>query len=219
MNRIACIRSAGALVALAALTGCGLQGPTYGTGKAANVQLLEDVASIVDLAPDKGEPIAYQPRPELVVPPAGAEGAALPPPQQSATESAGWVESPEERRKRYRDYATANRDEPGFQPVVATPDDYSAQSADVRRTQEIIRSRGGIPPAEATAEQRAEYQRRKRLSTVGDADQRRYLSEPPTDYRVPASTAPTDDLGEDEKEKAARLAKEAGVKKKKFIFF
>ncbi|MCP1198508.1 hypothetical protein [Notoacmeibacter sp. MSK16QG-6] len=212
MNHFSSVRAIAALAALAALAGCGLQGPTYGTGKGANVQLLEDVTSMVDLTPKKGEPIAYQPRPELVTPPALAANGALPAPQQDATQSADWVESPEERRKRYRDYATENRDDVNFRPVVAGPR-YASTDAKIDASSNPER-------LERMKAQRAEYQRRKRIASVGDADQRRFLSEPPTDYRVPADSAPTGELGEDEKAKAARLAKEAGVKKKKrFIFF
>ncbi|RLQ87272.1 hypothetical protein [Notoacmeibacter ruber] len=212
MNRFTSLRAFGALAALAALAGCGLQGPTYGTGKPANVQLVEDVTSIIDLTPDKGEAIAYQPRPELVQPPALASNGALPAPQQNATESDQWLESPEERRQRYRDYATANRDDPTFRPAVSRPEDY-ASGRDDRNTTSAMR-------LDRMKQQREEYQRRKRIATVGDADQRRYLSEPPTEYRVPASTAPVGEIGEDEKAKAERLAREAGKeKKKRFIFF
>ncbi|WP_114389227.1 hypothetical protein [Notoacmeibacter marinus] len=209
MNHFSSVRAIATLAALAALTGCGLQGPTYGTGKGANVQLLEDVTSMVDLTPKKGEPIAYQPRPELVTPPTVA---ALPTPQQNATQSDQWVESPEQRRQRYRDFATANRDETGFRPVVSSPR-YASSAARIDASSNLER-------LDRMKAQSAEYKRRKRIASVGDAEQRRFLSEPPTDYRVPADGAPTGEIGEDEKDKAARLAKEAGVKKKKrFIFF
>ena len=224
MHRFTSARVIALVVAPAVLAGCGLQGPTYGTGKAANVQLVEDVTSMINLTPDRAEPIAYQPRPELVQPPAAAANGTLPAPQENATNSEGWVESPEERRARYRDYATANRDDPNFRPVVSSPD-YDAAAAP--SAPKVRYSLGGVVPEPRTIagvktpeEQRADYRRRRKIATTGDADQRRYLSEPPTEYRQPAATAPNDDLGEDEKDKARRLAEEAGTKKKKrFIFF
>lgn len=210
MNHFSSVRAIAALGALAVLAGCGLQGPTYGTGKGANVQLLEDVTSMVDLAPKRDEPIAYQPRPELVTPPTVA---ALPAPQQNATQSDQWVESPEERRQRYRDYATENRDNPNFRPVVQSP-------AEAMAARERVDGGDQANRLARVKAQRAEYQRRQRIASVGDADQRRFLSEPPTEYRVPADGAPIGELGEDEKEKAERLRREAGgEKKKRFIFF
>lgn len=214
------LKAGGALTAIVLLGGCGLQGPTYGTGKGANVQLFEDVTSMVDLKPDRGDPIAYQPRPELVQPPALAANGTLPPPQEAVSSS---IESPEERRRRYRDYATANRDDPNFRPVVDTPDDYRT----TERAPAVRYSQGGIVPEPATIagrktaeEQSAEFRRNRKIATTGDADKRRFLSEPPTEYRQPVASAPSGELGEDEKEKAARLAKEAGQeKKKRFIFF
>src|SRR5690606_4049600 len=75
---------AASAVALLALAGC-VGSPTYGTGKRADQQLLEDVTGILDLSPvPEGERIEYKPRPPLVTP---AQKAALPPPQESAAAS------------------------------------------------------------------------------------------------------------------------------------
>ena len=47
----------------------------------------------------------------------------------------------------------------------------------------------------------------------GDPNTRKYLSEPPVQYRVASDTAPQNELGEDEYKKERRLKKEAEGKK------
>ncbi|MBI1621137.1 hypothetical protein IOD40_10735 [Aquamicrobium sp. cd-1] len=90
--------------------------PTYGTGKTANQQLVEDMTGILALGPQDKPQISYTPRGELVRP---STTTVLPEPQEeiaSASNSA-WPESPEERRRRIR----AEADEHGVsRSVVAT---------------------------------------------------------------------------------------------------
>ena len=58
------------------------------------------------------------------------------------------------------------------------------------------------------AKQRAEVQAKLKEQRQGSETTRKYLSEPPLDYRQAAATAPQDDIGEDEyvKERAAKKA-------------
>lgn len=180
--------------AVALLSGC-MGSPTYGTDKTAATQLLEDVSGIVSTdvltgGRNREAEIAYKPRPELVKP---ASLAVLPEPQRdliTANDSA-WPESPEQRRKRLRDEATENQD------------DFSYRSP--------VSMQGGIAQGSAslTPEQRAELERRKREGKQGDANNRKFLSEPPVAYRVPNDSAAIGDLGEDEwkKEKRGKSAK------------
>lgn len=180
-----------------ALSGC-ISGPTYGTGKGANTQLFEDVTSILSFGPNRSGPeIEYKPRPELVRP---ASTAVLPPPQQDArtAQDGVWPESPEERLARIRAEATENQETAGYRaPVIA----------DVRspETQNL-----------SPQEQRAEFQRRRQQAMQGSATQRRYLSEPPIEYRQPAETAPAGELGQPEwrKERDAKRAARAASGKK-----
>ena len=51
---------------------------------------------------------------------------------------------------------------------------------------------------------REEFNRRLAANRQGDPGLRRYLSEPPLEYRAPAETAPVNDIGEDEDKKEAR---------------
>ncbi|MFN4273262.1 MAG: hypothetical protein ACK4F5_10650 [Aliihoeflea sp.] len=186
----------GGLVGLSALALSGCLGPTYGTGKPASEQLLEDVSGAISLAPRRGEPIAYQPRPDLVQPPTTA---VLPTPQAPAVEtSANWPESPEARLARIRAEATANQENNLYRSPVQMTGTSSASEMDA------------VDMSQLTPEQqRAEYQRRAAMR-AGSATQRRYLSEPPLEYRVPSANAPADELGEDEWRKEQQLRRAAG---------
>ena len=200
------------LVSGLGLAGC-MSGPTYGTGKGAHEQLLEDVTGILDVGPKQSEAIEYKPRPELVRP---ASTAQLPPPQDSIATASNpaWPESPEQRRKRIRDRATANRDEAGFVPEVAPPT-VSAANDDRMHS---AGGRGGFQgggndmSTMSAGKQREEFNRRLAVSKQGSPTTRRYLSEPPLAYRQPVGTAPVDDVGEDEWKKEQRLKREARKK-------
>jgi hypothetical protein len=193
----------------ALLSGC-IAGPTYGTGKGSHEQLLEDVTGVLAIGPKDDKPeIEYKPRAELVRP-GETTAATLPPPQEGLRTAGGpaWPESPEERRRRVRAEATLNRDDPDFRPEVAPPvvpvraDDGSVASTFGPRSRQ--NSEMGNPTA-----QRDEFRRRIAVSQQGSPTSRRYLSEPPLDYRQASATAPTDDLGEDEWRKERRLKREA----------
>ena len=70
-------------------------------------------------------------------------------------------------------------------------------------------------------DQGAEFRARKLASTAGSPTTRRYLSEPPLEYRAPAATAAADDLGEDEakkeRERKAAARKDKGFSWKNLI--
>lgn len=175
-----------AAVSALALGGC-MGSPTYGTDKTANAQLVQDLSGILSIGPgsSRRNEIEYQPRPDLVKP---QTMAVLPSPQDSVTAStsAGWPESPEQRLRRIRAEATANQNNPTYRsPVV---NDIAANGEQM------------------TPGQQREAFRAGRREMAGDADSRRYLSEPPLDYRVPAATAPVGELGmtEDRKERQAK---------------
>jgi hypothetical protein len=230
--------SAPAAAAAFMLSGC-MGAPTYGTGTPADEQLLQDITGIIDIAPKKKAEIDYKPRPEIVKP---ADTATLPPPQQSvaAASSPEWPETPEQMRERLRAEATANRDSPQYRPSVTDSrgqDIASAESdprnprlveprttaststADTVQTAETPkitsaaaydRIPGNHEPTPDNA--REEFNRRLAEQKQGSPTERRYLSEPPLEYRVPASTAPSNDIGEDEWKKENRQKAEARQK-------
>lgn len=194
----------------ALLAGC-MSSPTYGTGKSSNEQLLEDVTGMMSLAPKNGQRIDYKPRPELVKPPTDG---VLPQPQESVTSAANgaWPEAPEARRKRLRDEATANRDNPFYDSPIDSAAATSSAGA-VTRMQVRGSSPSPLDPLTMTPkQQREEYKRRRAEGAQGSPTTRKFLSEPPLVYREASATAPVGDIGEDEWKKEKR-AKSAASKK------
>ena len=191
------------LVAAAVSLSACIGSPTYGTGTPTDVQLLEDVTGVLTISPRNKEQIEYKPRPELVKPPSTN---VLPPPQESVASTANpsWPESPEQRRARVRADATASRDELGFQPDV----DGVAGS----KPPPVVRNARGdtVDTSAPSAKSREEFNQRLAQKNQGSPDTRRYLSEPPVSYRVPAATAPVGDVGEDEWRKENRQQRATG---------
>ena len=174
--RAVCV-TAGALGVSMALSGC-MSSPTYGTDKTANGHLIDGLTSMANIAPqNKSTQSAYKPRPTVLLEP--PEGAPLPTPQQSVatTDNPQWPESPEETRARLIAAADADTNPNDRAGPLATPAESSEQFRQFR---------------EARARQKAAY------------DGRQYLSDPPEEYRIPAETAPSDELGETEWKKEQR---------------
>lgn len=185
------------LAAATVLAGC--MGPTYGTGTPSGQQTLEDVSGILSLGGERKEPIAYQPRGELVRP---GSTEVLPSPQQSASSNEAWPESPEQRLARIRSDATDNQGNVQYQSGVRGARNTEGPMVDWDR-------QNNVEPTNR-ANQREEFNRRLAESRQGDATQRRYLSEPPTTYRQPSANAPVGDVGEDEWRKQRAQAQAQG---------
>ncbi|WP_420959541.1 hypothetical protein [Brucella sp. IR073] len=192
----------GAMVAGFALSGC-VSSPTYGTDKTANEQLIDDMSNIASFGARNKERIEYKPRPELVKP--AGHATTLPPPQESVAQagSGNWPESPEARRKRLRDEATANQDNPNYVSPIAGegPAPSSWGRKDLASANSRAADRASRGTTTMTPEQSKEIIRQRQLAKTGSPTTRKYLSEPPLDYRQPAPTAPAGDLGEDEARK------------------
>lgn len=181
---------AGLLLACSALTGC-VGSPTYGTDKTAMEQLVDDVGSAVSIGsnPNKNANAKYNPRPALVMPPKGDQNT-LVPPQQSLASKANpeWLETPEDARARLVAEADANANNPRYRsPLLAG---YGTNGT-MTETQKWEAFR------EARKQQKGAY-----------LDQRRFLSDPPAEYRQ-ANEATLTDLGEPESKKEKRRKKEA----------
>lgn len=189
----------------ALLSGC-LGSPTYGTDKTANQQLMEDVTGVLSLGPKDQPDIEYKPRPGIVMP---SSTEVLPPPQKDVARSGdpAWPESPEERLARVRAEATANQDNPYYRSPVVRDMPEAPESAPASD-----RTESGVFKPGAAKTKRAEYLRKRAEATGMEPDTRRYLSEPPIDYRQPAAGAPAGELGKDEHVKE-REAKSAARKK------
>ncbi|MFD1327345.1 hypothetical protein [Mycoplana ramosa] len=183
----------GATVALlgacAVLSGC-IGGPTYGTDKTSGEQLMDDIGNSVMLRPPSGsdKKIAYQPRGALVVP---KDQGQLVQPQKSLASTADnpqWVENPEDMRERLKAEATENERKIGYNSPLQTQHNTMRQLS--------------------TKEQTEQYREARRVQQGLYSDKRRYLSDPPLDYRkLPEEAAA--DLGEPEMKKERRRLKEA----------
>jgi hypothetical protein len=207
--------AAGLLVAGTVLSGC-MGSPTYGTDKTANEQLFGDVSSILSLAPPKRTRVDYKPRPELVRPVKGAP-AALPPPQRSITDAgnSAWPESPEQKRARLRAEADENSDNPAWRPQIEP--DMARATAKPLEPQPLggsarFTDSGVQPVGLSTSKQGEAFRKKLAEERQGNPTKRKYLSEPPLDYRQASATAPVGDLGEDEFKKERRLKAEARKK-------
>ncbi|MEQ1953308.1 hypothetical protein ABMA59_18030 [Mesorhizobium sp. CN2-181] len=196
-----------------------MSSPTYGTDKTASEQLIGDVSNVLSLAPKERAAIDYKPRPELVKPVKGT-AAVLPTPQDSIA-SAGnpeWPESPEQKRARLRAEADENRDDPSWRPNI-DPDLARATAAPVEKNP-VMNTRHletGVEPVGTgkAGAQSAAFRKQMAENRQGSPDTRRYLSEPPLDYRQASTAAPTGELGEDELKKERRLKAEARKKSDK----
>jgi hypothetical protein len=204
----------GSLVAAAALlSGC-IDSPTYGTGKSANSQLMSDMSGILSFRAKAKPPIDYAPRPELVKP--AKREANLPAPQDSVATAGNpnWPESPEARNARLRADITANQDNPNYNsPIVSDVSVDASEDRSFKKNGEAWRAfEGDIPNPAAERARKAEYERRSKETQQGSSTTRKFLSEPPIDYRQASAAAPVGELGEDEATKERRLKSEARKK-------
>lgn len=169
-------------------------GPTYGTSKTAGEQLVEDLGDAIMIqstSADEAKKIRYQPRGNLVLP---KDKVALANPQVSVSgkDNPEWLETPEEMRERLRLEADENAGKVGYRsPLV---------------------SQGTTNRKLSAAEQTEAYREARRLEMGAYADKRRYLSDPPIEYRRMPEEAQAD-LGEPEKQKERRRKKEAKAAK------
>lgn len=180
---------AGVAASTMSLSGC-MSSPTYGTDKTATEHLVDGVSSVLDIVPDtKNDKIAYQPHPKLVVPKADQ----LAPPQQSLADSKTdpkWVESPEQTRQRLREEADAGGNS-YHSPLLGQTAHNETQSL---------------------ADQRKAYREARKIDQGLYSDKRRFLSDPPLDYRK-VDSAELTDLGTPEKVKERERKKEATAAK------
>ncbi len=173
------------------MSGC-MSSPTYGTGKTANEQLFDDIsdiASISAVAP-KNKDVKYPNRPGLVLPP-GNDRESLTQPQQSlaSKDNPQWLESPEDARKRLADEAEENKSNPNYRSPLA-----QADSTRSRMTE---------------AQQTAAYRAARQDQAGTYIDQRRYLIDPPTQYRQVSDPQALNDLGTPETKKERKRKKDA----------
>ncbi|MGV2126276.1 hypothetical protein [Agrobacterium vitis] len=179
----------GMFAACSALSSC-TSSPTYGTDKTSMEQLVEDVGSAASIgSKKKTTDTAYNPRPDLVLPPKG-ETAQLVQPQQSlaSKDNPEWVESPEDTRTRLVAEADANRGNQSYRSPLLEGNGTNGTMTETQKWQAFRDAR--------------------KLQKGAYIDQRRVLSDPPASYRE-VDQAKLDDLGEPEAKKEKRRQKEA----------
>ncbi len=175
------------------MSGCA-SSPTYGTDKTAMEQLTDDLGQSVSLTGPgpKNAGVKYTPRPSLVMPAQDQKETLVAPQQNIATkDNPQWVESPEEARSRLVKEADENSDNPSYRSPLAS----SAIE-------------GGRQTSEA---QSKAYREARALQKGAYIDQRRYISDPPTEYRAVDDAAKLDDLGTPEQKKDKQRKKDAAV--------
>jgi hypothetical protein len=204
------------LACVFALSAC-VRGTTYGTGVTQEAQTFDDLYNMFTLKQQRKD-IDYSERPDLVVP---QDKTALPAPveTEASTSNPAWPESPEERIARVREQAGEADPRSG---------DYSVQ--------EQLRKKEGIevetynPKGEFVAgktdrdgnpllynssskEARKKVLEAKTSQSISTGASRKYLTEPPVKYRVPADTAPSGEEALTEEELLKRkLAEEERTK-------
>ena len=180
-----------------AISGC-MSSPTYGTGKTANEQLFSDLSDIasVSAAMPKDKGVKYPTRPGLVVP-AQANRDQLTQPQQSlaSKDNPNWVESPEEARKRLAEEADDNKNNLNYRSPLASADSNRTKTSDAQQTAAYRAARSDM---EGTY-----------------IDQRRYLVDPPEQYRKVDDPAALNDVGTPELKKEKKRKKEAEAAQQK----
>lgn len=175
-----------ALLAPAWLAGCSPTA-TYGTGEAPELALFREMTGGL-LSSEREEPIEYQPRAPLVMPPASTT-AALPPPADPANANPNWPVS--------RDQRLAEVEQLNSDPR------YAGSREEYLRTRQLAGafpvSSGNIDdPAGSpydivhTRQQQEEFRKALAEANGLGRNERRYLTDPPTAYREPAATAPSE---------------------------
>jgi len=176
---------AAAALAAPGLAGC-IQTSTYGTGQSPEMAIFRELSG--GLGGQKKEPIVYQPRAPLVMPPS-SEG--LPPPAETAaTANAAWPRDPDQTAEGRRQFGDEN-----------PRDDVSPEEA---RRLAPLTAMGDLPSGEkgwnenenpaydVVNKEKRESFRAALDEADGIRQERRYLTDPPDAFRAPAPSAPAE---------------------------
>lgn len=182
------------------LAGC-TSGTTYGTGVSHEEQTLDGLYNMLSISPDRGEKIDYSARPDLVMP---ANQQALPAPGSGPEQVAGdqnWPETPEQRIAAVRQDAP----EPDFRSGDLPTQYLTSEKQGIRNSAGLYvgdrnpgRAGGGeqiIEDLQRSKKVSDEVARRRSQLSYSTGATRKFLTEPPKEYRTPAATADAGDLG------------------------
>ena len=186
---------------LVILAGCTGSGTTYGTGSSHEEDTLKGIVNMLAISPDDQKKIDYSARPDLVMP---ANPQALPAPAQENAADENWPVSPEQRIAAVRD-AAPDGDWRGSEDI---PLEYQLSekeginnSAGLYR-QSRAHTRSGSDQfiklirddANGVGES-AEARKRREELAYSTGVKRKFLTEPPVEYRTPSATAEAGDTG------------------------
>jgi hypothetical protein len=169
-----------------------MSSPTYGTDKTAGAQLFDDISDIASVSAmtPKNKGVKYPPRPGLVVPGEKDRGNLAQPEQSLASkDNPEWVESPEDARKRLAAEAEENKTNGNYRSPLARADSTSSRMSEAQQT--------------------AAYRAARQDQDGTYIDQRRYLIDPPSQYRQVADPQALNDLGTPESKKEKKRKKDA----------
>lgn len=211
------------------LAGC-TGGTTYGTGTSHEEATLKSMYNMLSIRPEKAEAIDYSARPDLVMP---SSKETLPSPDSAVEQADGqaWPVSPEQRIAEVRGAIpdAGPRNQLDRQDSTLPIEFQQAEKQGIQNSAGLYTasrsvSRNGSEPdfignfTEANSAS-AEVKRRRDELSYSTGPQRKFLTEPPAQYRVPAQTADAGDLGIDSDvvearklaERQARIDAERGV--------
>ncbi|MGI9353242.1 MAG: hypothetical protein ACR2O3_16910 [Rhizobiaceae bacterium] len=183
------------------MAGCSSSGTTYGTGSSHEEDTLKSIVNMLAIAPDDQKEIDYSARPDLVMP---ANPQALPAPAEVAVTDEQWPVSPEQRIVAVRD-AAPDGDWRGSEDI---PLEYQLSekeginnSAGLYR-QSRAHSRSGsdqfiklIRDDANNVGESVEARKRREELAYSTGVKRKFLTEPPSEYRLPSADAEAGDTG------------------------
>ncbi len=187
--------SAGRVLVGIALTGSALalagcqSGVTYGTGKTPAMQTVEDLAGIAMLGTTETERIDYRPRAGVVTPPSAA---ALPVPgsgQPVSASVANWPNDPDAQRARIRAEAAERERTGAAMPNLNLPRSAPTGPVVMRDAEQEAM---GTPESKARARQMFADARGGVAVDENGVPVRRYITDPPSEYRMPDPNAPVE---------------------------
>lgn len=224
MKRLSTI--AGLITTGIILSACSNAGTTYGTGTSHELATVKGLSSIFDLKQAEQEKIDYSPRPDLVMP---ANKNNLPTPvEQANTSVENWPVSPAERQEAIQNAApevdNRTRNPGGLDPTFALSEKQGIGVQKVKRRRfdpaiDSSRATGAtailrdIQLGKNKRNSSEAVARQQQLTYTSGSAPRRFLTEPPAEYRTPAATAEAGDLGIDEAELTERQLREAQINK------
>ncbi|MEM9278217.1 MAG: hypothetical protein AAGA76_06560 [Pseudomonadota bacterium] len=187
---------------LVVLAGC-TSSTTYGTGSSHEKDTLKSIVNMLAVAPDEQAEIDYNARPDLVMP---ANPQALPAPgNQTASADENWPVSPEQRIAAVRE-AAPDGDWRGSEDIpleyqLGEKDGIDNSARVYRQSRARSRSGGGDQLLQAIVDDAngvgdgVEARKRREELAYSTGVQRKFLTEPPSEYRVPSANAEAGDTG------------------------